>query len=99
MSVIKVPKVPKSAYNPDRPASALLQAHIAHLEHAVGLPISKPKRRRTEGEAARYIGELTQPLMQQPAAPAPPPPGTAVPAVAKPRRKRRVAKKAGRKAR
>jgi hypothetical protein len=65
MTVIKVPKTPKSAYNPERPASALLQAHIVHLEHALGLPEPKRKRRRTEGAAARYIGELTSRLMQQ----------------------------------
>ena len=79
MTVITVPKTPKSAFNPDRPAGTLLRSHIEHLEHALGLPVSKPKRRRSEGQAARYIGELTSRLMQPPAAPAEP----ASPAVSK----------------
>jgi hypothetical protein len=66
MTHIKVPKTPKSAFNPDRPASALLVAHIVHLEHAIGLPESSPKRRLTEGAAARYIGELTARLTGRP---------------------------------
>ena len=36
MKVIKIPKTPKSAYNPGRPASALLRAQVEHLEAAVG---------------------------------------------------------------
>lgn len=66
MTHIKVSKTPKSAFNPDRPASALLVAHIVHLEHALGLPESSPKKRFTEGVAARYIGELTARLTGQP---------------------------------
>jgi len=72
MTVIKLPKTPKSAFNPRRPAGALLLAQIEHLEHAVGL---EPKRvRRSEGQAAKYIAELTARLLkqsQQPTAPAP----------------------------
>jgi hypothetical protein len=66
MTHIKVPKTPRSAFNPDRPASALLIAHVMHLEHALGLPERSPKKRLTEGAAARYIGELTARLTGQP---------------------------------
>jgi hypothetical protein len=66
MTHIKVPKTPKSAFNPDRPASALLVAHVMHLEHALGLPERPAKKRLTEGAAARYIGELTARLTGQP---------------------------------
>src|SRR5262249_6924841 len=82
-TVIKVPKTPKSAYNPNRPAGLLLQAQIVHLEHALGMPERKPKR-RTEGEAARYIATLTARLMSMPPASKPaqsasPPPSQATP--------------------
>jgi len=63
MTVIKIPKKPTKAFNPKRPASALLLSQIEHLEHAVG---REPKRiKRTEGQAARYIGELTAELLRQ----------------------------------
>jgi hypothetical protein len=81
MTAIKIPKTPRSAYNPGRPASALLKAHILHLEHALGLPESSPKRKWTEGAAARYIGELTARLTGQPL-PAP----AATPSKPKPKR-------------
>jgi hypothetical protein len=81
MTLIKVPKTPKQAFNPRRPAGALLLSQIEHLEHAVGL---EPKRiKRTEGQAAKYIAELTARLLnqsQQPTAPAPSPTVTAAPA-------------------
>jgi hypothetical protein len=64
MTVIKLPKTPKSAFNPDRPAGALLMSQLAHLEHAVGLP-ERTHPRTTEGEAARRIGELTAALFEQ----------------------------------
>jgi hypothetical protein len=35
MADIKVPKPPKSAFNPNRPASDLLKNQVAHLEWAV----------------------------------------------------------------
>jgi hypothetical protein len=72
VTVIKVPKTPKSAFNQQRPASTLLQAQIAHLEAAVGVnqPARKaPQRRRktrTEGEAAAYIERLMKQLHPQP---------------------------------
>jgi hypothetical protein len=72
MTDIKVPKTPKSAFNPDRPASSLLVAHITHLEHALGMPENSRKRRWKEGAAARYIGELTARLTGQPPPPAAP---------------------------
>jgi outer membrane biosynthesis protein TonB len=85
MTVIKLPKTPKSAFNPRRPASALLLSQIEHLEHAVGL---EPKRvKRSEGDAARYIAKLTAELLKQaqtPAAPAPSPLAGAVPTAAAP---------------
>jgi hypothetical protein len=63
MTVIKVPKTPAKAFNPKRPASALLLSQIEHLEHAIG---REPKRiKRTEGQAARYIAELTAELLRQ----------------------------------
>ena len=64
MTVIKIPKTPKSAFNPDRPAGALLMAQVSHLEHAVGLPERKHPG-MTEGEAAKRIAELTAALFDQ----------------------------------
>jgi hypothetical protein len=59
---IKVPKTPKSAYNPERPISGLLRAQIAMLEEAnlsfepaLSLKDRKPA---TEGQASRYIQYL-----------------------------------------
>src|SRR5213079_1386147 len=71
MTHITVPKPPRSAFNPDRPASSLLRAQILHLEHALGVPESPPNKRWTEGAAARYIAELTARLTGLPL-PAPP---------------------------
>jgi len=83
MTVIKLPKTPKSAFNPRRPAGLLLLSQIEHLEHAVGL---EPKRvKRTEGQAAEYIAELTAQLLKQsqtPTSPAPSPLAGAAPAAA-----------------
>ena len=86
MTVIKVRKTPASAFNPDRPASALLLAQIEHLEHAAGLP-EKKQIRRSEGNAARYIAELTAKLL-----------GTAPPAAASPAPSKRRSKKPSKKA-
>jgi hypothetical protein len=81
MTIIKLPKTPRQAFNPRRPAGALLLAQIEHLEHAVGI---EPKRiKRSEGEAAKHIAELTARLLaqsQQPTAPAPSPTVTSAPA-------------------
>jgi hypothetical protein len=76
MTVIKVAKTPRKAFNPDRPASRLLRAQIQHLEHATQAAPRKMKK-LTEGEAAVYIGQLTARLLVGPKAdiatpPAPP---------------------------
>jgi hypothetical protein len=88
MTHITVPKPPKSAFNPDRPAGSLLRAQILHLEHALGVPESPANRKWTEGAAARYIAELTARLTGRPL-PVPP---------EKPK-KRKTTKKASRKVR
>lgn len=66
MMVIKVPHPLPSASNPDRPASSLLLAQVAHLHEAEkNLPLRYRSERyikaiRTEGEAANYIREVTE---------------------------------------
>jgi hypothetical protein len=62
MSLIKVPKTPRKAFNPDRIASGLIQAQIQHLEAASGIyPKARASRMkpRTERESAAYIAQLT----------------------------------------
>jgi hypothetical protein len=66
MALIRVPKPPKSAYDPDRPVSSLLKSQIDHLREAESkLPLRYRselyvKAVRTEGEAAEYIREVTE---------------------------------------
>lgn len=66
MALIPVPKPPKSAYDPDRPMSSLLKSQIEHLREAEGkLPLRYRsewyiKAIRTEGEAAKYIRDVTE---------------------------------------
>ena len=66
MALIHVPKPPKSAYDPDRPMSSLLNSQIEHLREAEGkLPLRYRsewyiKAIRTEGEAAKYIRDVTE---------------------------------------
>jgi hypothetical protein len=66
MAIIQVPKPSKQAWNPDRPVSGLLLAQIHHLQHAERrLPLRYRSEIythaiRTEGEAARYIREVTE---------------------------------------
>lgn len=66
MALITVPKPPKSAYNPDRPATSLLKAHVEHMREAESkLPLKYrsdfyAKAVRTEGEAAEYIRDVTE---------------------------------------
>jgi len=55
---IRVPKVPKKAFNPDRPPSALVKSHVAQLQGAVLAAID------TEGEAATAIRAFTR-LLQE----------------------------------
>lgn len=66
MALISVPKPPKSAYNPDRPVGSLLKAQVEHLREAESkLPLRYRtefyvKAVKTEGEAAKYIREVTE---------------------------------------
>jgi hypothetical protein len=66
MTLVHVPKPPKSAYDPTRPVSALLKAQIEYLHEAERrLPLRYRSEIyvnaiKTEGEAARYIREVTE---------------------------------------
>jgi hypothetical protein len=66
MTLIRVPKPPKSAYDPGRPASSLLKSQAEHLREAESkLPLRYRsevyvKAIKTEDEAARYIRDVTQ---------------------------------------
>jgi len=66
MAVIRVPKVPDDAYNPDRRVSALLKMQIEHMHDAEKrLPTRYrseiyPNAIKTEGEAAEYIRLVTE---------------------------------------
>jgi hypothetical protein len=66
MTVIKVPKPPVSAYDPNRPVSSLLKMQIEHLSEAEKrLPLRYRSEIyvnaiRTEGEAANYIQSVTE---------------------------------------
>ena len=65
MTVIQVPKPPKSAWDPNRPLSTLLQSQIEHLCEAEKRLPHKYKSQiytnaiKTEGEAAEYIQKVT----------------------------------------
>lgn len=66
MPLIHVPRPPKSAYDPDRPVSSLLKSQMEHLHEAERkLPLRYRSEIyinaiKTEGEAARYIREITE---------------------------------------
>lgn len=66
MALIAVPRPSKNAMNPNRPVSSLLLAQVQHLHHAERrLPLRYRSEIythaiRTEGEAARYIREVTE---------------------------------------
>jgi len=70
MTLIHVPRPSKMARNPDRPVSSLLLAQIQHLQHAERrLPLRYRTEIyvhavKTEGEAARYIREVTEAIHQ-----------------------------------
>jgi hypothetical protein len=71
MAVIRVPKPPKSAYNPRRRPGTLIQNQLTHLQWAA-LPAGerKPgkfrvKPAKTEAEAAARIETLTHQINQQ----------------------------------
>ena len=96
MALIPVPKPPKKAYNPRRPAGTLLQNQLLHLEWAVRpaaqrVPahFEKIKKAKSEAEAARRIEKLTQELKRQAESPR-----DTIPAYApKPKRPPQVRKK------
>jgi len=67
MPPIKIPRVPPSAYNPDRPANDLLLAQVRELAKAVRaagrqVRLATP---RTEGEVAAHIRQLNRALHHQ----------------------------------
>jgi hypothetical protein len=68
MAVIRVPKTPRKAYDPQRPAGTLLQSQLKHLEWAVrpagarGAGVFKVKPAKTEAEAAARIARLNEKL-------------------------------------
>src|SRR5580704_10735382 len=70
MPTIHVPRPSKNAGNPDRPVSSLLLAQIQHLQHAERrLPLRYRSEIythaiKTEGEASRYIREVTEAIHQ-----------------------------------
>jgi hypothetical protein len=76
MAVIKVPKPSQSAFDKNRPVSALLRNQILHLQEVErkfppsrhsGIYINEIK---TEGEAADYIRRVTAQLHPEGAKPA-----------------------------
>lgn len=64
---IKIPSVPSSAYNENRPANALLIAQVCELEKAVRAAGRQVQRRKvtTEAEVAAYIRHLNRALYHQ----------------------------------
>jgi hypothetical protein len=66
MTLIRVPRPPQSAYNPDRPTTSLLKSQVEHLQEAERkLPLRYRSELygnaiKTEGEAARYIRDVTE---------------------------------------
>jgi hypothetical protein len=70
MKIIPVPRPSRSAIDLDRPVSSLLLAQIQHLQHAERrLPLRYRSEIythaiKTEGEAARYIREVTEAIHQ-----------------------------------
>jgi hypothetical protein len=53
MTMIRILRLPRGAFNKDRPVSSLLKAQIRHLQEAEFNLI------RTEGQAAEYIRRIT----------------------------------------
>ena len=71
MTLIKVPRpILKSAWNPNRPVSSLLQTQIEHLHHAEKrLPLRYRTEIyinaiKTEGQAAQYVREVTEAIQR-----------------------------------
>ena len=79
MTLIHVPKPTKSAMNPNRSVSSLLQAQIQHLHAAERkLPLRYHSEIyvnaiKTEGEAAAYIRKVTEAIHKAHAEAATPP--------------------------
>jgi hypothetical protein len=71
MARIRVPKTPKSAYNPNRTPGTLLQNQLAHLEWATRPAAERAPEKlqiapaTTEAEAAARIEALTLELQRQ----------------------------------
>jgi hypothetical protein len=67
MAPIKMPATPRSAYDPKRPANALLLAHVRELEKAVSDAGRRVRRKKpkTEEQVAAYIRHLNRALHQQ----------------------------------
>ncbi|HYK37975.1 hypothetical protein [Alloacidobacterium sp.] len=65
MAIIQVPRPPKDAMNPNRPANALLLSQVEHMHEAEKrLPLRYRtdiyvNAIKTEGEVANYIREVT----------------------------------------
>ena len=98
--IIRIPKTPKSAYDPARQPSELIRSHLANLEVVTAAgqpPAARPraKRPRTESQASACIAELTARL-QQPGNPAAAnTPAYVDPAPPRTSRKRRRTRRAG----
>jgi hypothetical protein len=66
MTLIHVPRPPKNAFDPNRPVNALLKAQMEHLHTAASkLPLKYRSdiyisAIKTEGEAGRYIRDVTE---------------------------------------
>jgi hypothetical protein len=89
MAVIRVPKTPSTAYDPERPAGTLLTNQLRHLEWAIRPAAARTEKAfrvkspTTEGEAAERIAKLTAQLYSQATAPRdvlPPNPEAVMPA-------------------
>jgi len=64
MKLIRIPKTPRSAYDPKRKVSSLLKAQIANLEAVTykRQGLTRASRPKTEGQASAYIADLTRQL-------------------------------------
>jgi hypothetical protein len=67
MATIKMPVTPRSAYDPKRPANALLLTHVRELEKAVSEAGRRVRRKKpkTEERVAAYIRHLNRALHHQ----------------------------------
>jgi hypothetical protein len=102
--LITVRRAPGSAYNPKRPVSDLLKAHIRNLEAITArtAPAGPRRKPKTEAQASAYIAELTRQVpnlsvpADPPAAGGAPAPDAALAFAALARRPRPSARKGGR---